>query len=87
MSNEIRNEIENNAVELSADELDTVNGGFGIVIGDAQNASLGTGSNFEQNILQIGQQTVAGPGGAGTTTVIGAANVESNAFQVFDVFQ
>ncbi|EKE97705.1 CTB family bacteriocin [Tolypothrix sp. PCC 7601] len=82
MSNEIKNIA---AIELSEDELDNVAGGFGIVLGDGQNLSLGTGATFQQKILAVGQQTVAGPGGAGTTTLVNAQEIFSNAGQVLTV--
>ncbi|BAY89352.1 MULTISPECIES: CTB family bacteriocin [unclassified Tolypothrix] len=82
MSNEIKNIA---AIELSEDELDNVAGGFGIVLGDGQNLSLGTGATFQQKNLAVGQQTVAGPGGAGTTTLVNAQEIFSNAGQVLTV--
>ncbi|BAY89353.1 MULTISPECIES: CTB family bacteriocin [unclassified Tolypothrix] len=78
MSNEIKNIA---AVELSEDELDNVAGGFGIVLGGGQSLGLVTGSSFEQKNLAVGQQTVAGPGGAGTTTLVNAQDIISSAGQ------
>ncbi|BAY99561.1 hypothetical protein NIES37_35470 [Tolypothrix tenuis PCC 7101] len=78
MSNEIKNIA---AVEMSEDELDNVAGGFGIVLGGGQSLGLVTGSSFEQKNLAVGQQTVAGPGGAGTTTLVNAQDIISSAGQ------
>ncbi|BAY30410.1 hypothetical protein NIES2107_22540 [Nostoc carneum NIES-2107] len=79
MSNEIKNIA---AIELSEDELDNVAGGFGeIVLGGGQSLSLDTGSTFHQKNLAVGQQTVAGPGGAGTTTLVNAQDIFSSAGQ------
>ncbi|QIR39724.1 hypothetical protein HCG51_25450 [Tolypothrix sp. PCC 7910] len=79
MSHEIKNIA---AVELSEDELDNVAGGFGgIVIGGGQNLDLFTNSSFQQKNLAVGQQTIAGPGGAGTTTLVNAQEIFSNAGQ------
>ncbi|MBD2167737.1 hypothetical protein H6G04_25440 [Calothrix membranacea FACHB-236] len=79
MSNEIKNI---SAVELSEDELDNVAGGFGgIAIGGGQNLDLFTNSSFQQKNLAVGQQTIAGPGGAGTTTLVNAQDIFSNAGQ------
>ncbi|EKE97710.1 MULTISPECIES: CTB family bacteriocin [unclassified Tolypothrix] len=78
MSNEIKNIA---AVELSEDELDNVAGGFGIVLGGGQSLGLVTGSSFQQKNLAVGQQTVAGPGGAGTTTLVNAQDIISSAGQ------
>ncbi|BAY30412.1 hypothetical protein NIES2107_22560 [Nostoc carneum NIES-2107] len=82
MSNEVKNIA---AIELSEDELDNVAGGFGIVLGDGQSLSLGTGATFHQKNLAVAQQTFAGPGGAGTTTLINAQEIFSNAGQVLTV--
>ncbi|MDZ7962699.1 MAG: CTB family bacteriocin, partial [Aulosira sp. DedQUE10] len=62
MSHEIKNIV---AVELSEDELDNVAGGFGIILDGGQSLELNTGSSFHQKNLAVGQQTFAGPGGAG----------------------
>ncbi|BAY99562.1 hypothetical protein NIES37_35460 [Tolypothrix tenuis PCC 7101] len=78
MSNEIKNIA---AVEMSEDELDNVAGGFGIVLGGGQNLGLFTDSSFQQKNLAVGQQTVAGPGGAGTTTLVNAQDIISSAGQ------
>ncbi|BAY31083.1 hypothetical protein NIES2107_29370 [Nostoc carneum NIES-2107] len=79
MSHEIKNIA---AVELSEDELDNVAGGFGgIVLGGGQSLGLVTGSTFEQKNLAVGQQTIAGPGGAGTTTLVNAQEIFSSAGQ------
>ncbi|MBD2337153.1 hypothetical protein H6G64_14990 [Calothrix sp. FACHB-156] len=79
MSHEIKNIA---AIELSEDELDNVAGGFGgIVIGGGQNLDLFTNSSFQQKNLAVGQQTIAGPGGAGTTTLVNAQEIFSNAGQ------
>ncbi|QIR39726.1 hypothetical protein HCG51_25460 [Tolypothrix sp. PCC 7910] len=70
------------AIELSEDELDNVAGGFGgIAIGGGQNLDLFTNSSFQQKNLAVGQQTIAGPGGAGTTTLVNAQEIFSNAGQ------
>ncbi|MDZ7958836.1 MAG: CTB family bacteriocin [Aulosira sp. DedQUE10] len=79
MSHEIKNIA---AVELSEDELDNVAGGFGdIFLGGGQTLSLGTNSSFEQKNLTVGQQTIAGPQGAGTTTLVNAQDIFSSAGQ------
>ncbi|OUL20957.1 hypothetical protein BV378_28225 [Nostoc sp. RF31YmG] len=82
MSHEIKNNV---AVELSETELDSVTGGFGIIIGDGQNLGLFTNSTFQQSNLAAGQQTVAGPTGAGTTTLVSAQDIFSNAGQGLSV--
>ncbi|BAY31084.1 hypothetical protein NIES2107_29380 [Nostoc carneum NIES-2107] len=82
MSTEIKNIA---AVELSEDELDNVAGGFGIILGDGQSLSLGTGSTFQQKNLAVGQQTFAGPNGAGTTTLVNAQEIFSDAGQILTV--
>ncbi|OUL20955.1 CTB family bacteriocin [Nostoc sp. 106C] len=82
MSQEIKNIV---AVELSEDELDSVTGGFGIIIGDGQNLALDTNSSFYQSNLAVGQQTFAGPTGAGTTTLVNAQDIFSNAGQGLSV--
>ncbi|MGD1874866.1 MAG: CTB family bacteriocin [Mastigocoleus sp.] len=84
MSEEMKNI---NAVELSTDELDSVAGGFGpIFIAPGQNADSNANSSFDQSILQVSQGTVAGPGGAGTSLVVGAADINSDANNFFNVF-
>ncbi|BAY89351.1 MULTISPECIES: CTB family bacteriocin [unclassified Tolypothrix] len=82
MSHEIKNIV---AVELSEDELDNVAGGFGIILGDGQSLTLGTGATFQQKNLAVAQQTFAGPNGAGTTTLINAQEIFSDAGQVLTV--
>ncbi|MEM7553434.1 MAG: CTB family bacteriocin [Cyanobacteria bacterium P01_A01_bin.84] len=79
-------EMKNTAIELSADELDEVNGGFGIILAPGQEADSFANSNFNQSVLQVGQSTVAGPGGAGTSLVVNAADINSNANNAFNVF-
>jgi hypothetical protein len=66
----MNNEI-NNAIELSLDELDTVAGG-------ATYSSDGF-NNFLQKNLVVGQQTFAGPGGSGTTSVTSLQEVAASA--------
>ena len=78
MSNEIKNQV---AVELSEAELDSVAGGFGISIGEGQNLALDTTSSFKQSNIGVGQQTMAGPNGAGTVTMVNAQDIFSNAGQ------
>ncbi|MDZ7958835.1 MAG: CTB family bacteriocin [Aulosira sp. DedQUE10] len=79
MSHEIKNIV---AVELSEDELDNVAGGFGgIILGGGQNLDLATNSTFQQKNLTVGQQTIAGPNGAGTTTLVNAQDIFSTAGQ------
>ena len=78
MSNEIKN---TNAIELSETELDSVAGGFSISIGEGQNLALDTNSSFQQSNLVVGQQTFAGPTGAGTVTMVNAQDIFSNAGQ------
>ncbi|BAY99246.1 hypothetical protein NIES37_32250 [Tolypothrix tenuis PCC 7101] len=79
MSNEIKNIA---AVELSEDELDNVAGGTGeFILSGGQNLGLFTGASFQQKNLAVGQQTIAGPGGAGTTTLVNAQEIISNSGQ------
>ena len=78
MSNVIKNQV---AVELSETELDSVAGGFSISIGEGQNLALDTNSSLHQKSIGIGQRTNAGPGGAGTVTMVNAQDIFSNAGQ------
>ncbi|BAZ05363.1 CTB family bacteriocin [Calothrix sp. NIES-3974] len=80
-------EINNTAVELSVDELETVAGGFGIIIAPGQGLDLGTNANFQQKDLAVQQQTFAGPGGAGNALVVQAREINSNSGQFLSVFQ
>ncbi|BAY99244.1 hypothetical protein NIES37_32230 [Tolypothrix tenuis PCC 7101] len=83
MSNEIKNIA---AIELSEDELDNVAGGVGeFVLSGGQNLGLFTGASFQQKNLAVGQQTIAGPGGAGTTTLVNAQEIISNSGQILTV--
>ncbi|BAY99245.1 hypothetical protein NIES37_32240 [Tolypothrix tenuis PCC 7101] len=79
MSHKIKNIA---AIELSEDELDNVAGGVGeFVLSGGQNLGLFTGASFQQKNLAVGQQTIAGPGGAGTTTLVNAQEIISNSGQ------
>ncbi|BAY99243.1 hypothetical protein NIES37_32220 [Tolypothrix tenuis PCC 7101] len=83
MSNEIKNIA---AIELSEDELDNVAGGVGeFILSGGQNLGLFTGASFQQKNLAVGQQTIAGPGGAGTTTLVNAQEIISNSGQILTV--
>ncbi|BAZ03664.1 CTB family bacteriocin [Calothrix sp. NIES-3974] len=79
-------EIKNSAVELSIDELETVAGGFGIILAPAQALDLDTDANFQQKDLAVAQQTFAGPGGAGNALVVQAREIKSNSGQSLNLF-
>jgi hypothetical protein len=79
----MNNEI--NAIELSDLELDVVAGGFALSIGEGQNLSLGTHSSFEQNILQVGQETFSGPNGSGTKSLFNVSQIFTEASQNFGI--
>ncbi|WP_235623056.1 CTB family bacteriocin [Tolypothrix sp. PCC 7601] len=73
-------------MELSEDELDNVAGGVGeFVLSGGQNLGLFTGASFQQKNLTVAQQTIAGPGGAGTTTLVNAQEIISNSGQILTV--
>jgi hypothetical protein len=74
MSNEIKNQF---AVELSEDELDTVAGGFGLVLGNGQSLTNDSISEFSQKDLLVTGGTVAGPTGAGNTFGVAAREIYS----------
>lgn len=63
------------SAELSEQDLDTVAGGMSL--------DLGSASQFMQKDVMMGQQTVAGPNGAGTTNLFGSHDVASAASQLF----
>ena len=74
------NEINNNAVELSEQELDMVAGGNGF-------PGFGfSGSDFKQFAIAGGDATFAGPQGAGTQHMIQAQGVESSGFKGLGLF-
>ncbi len=79
-------EIKNTAVELSIDELETVAGGFGIILAPGQALDLDTDANFQQKDLAVAQQTFAGPGGAGNALVVQAREIKSNSGQSLNLF-
>lgn len=62
-------------VELSEDDLDTVAGGMSL--------DMGSASQFFQRDVMMGQQTFAGPNGAGTTNFFASHEVASSASQFF----
>ena len=72
------NEIKNNAIELSEQELDMVAGGsdsfgsFGFGL---------NGSSFEQFALKAGETTFAGPEGTGSQNIVEIQGVSSNTFK------
>ncbi|BAZ39320.1 hypothetical protein NIES4101_52720 [Calothrix sp. NIES-4101] len=74
MSNEIQNQF---AVELSDSELDTVAGGFSLVIGNGQSLTNDSVSKFSQKDLLVSGGTFAGPGGAGNTFGVAAREIYS----------
>ncbi|BAZ39317.1 hypothetical protein NIES4101_52690 [Calothrix sp. NIES-4101] len=74
MSNEITNEF---AVELSDSELDTVAGGFSLVIDNGQTLTNDSVSKFSQKDLLVAGGTFAGPGGAGNTFSVAAREIKS----------
>ncbi|MGF1675879.1 MAG: CTB family bacteriocin [Rivularia sp. (in: cyanobacteria)] len=78
MNNEFNNM---NAVELSDDELDTVNGGLAISFGDIQGFASDASNSFSQKNLAVGQQTFAGPGGSGTASMTSLQEIFSTAGQ------
>ncbi len=75
MSHEIKNIT---AIELSEAELDNVAGG--------QSLDLGTLSTFEHKNVSLGQQTLAGPNGAGTSTLVSIDKTISAAGQYLSIF-
>ncbi len=79
-------EINNTAVELSIDELETVAGGFGIILAPGQGLDLATNANFNQKDLAVKQETFAGPGGAGNALVVQAREIDSNSGQFLSLF-
>jgi hypothetical protein len=72
---------ENNAVELSLDELDTVAGGLAITLGDIGGFASDASNSFSQKNLAVGQQTFAGPGGSYTASVTNLQDIFSDAGQ------
>ena len=87
MSNEIKSsEIKGQfAVELSEDELDTVAGGFSLVLGNGQSLTNDSLSQFQQKTTIVSGGTVAGPGGAGTTFSAGLQDISSLSNQVLGI--
>ncbi len=79
------NEINMNAVELSDDELDTVNGGLAISFGDVQGFASDASNSFSQKNLVVGQQTFAGPGGSFTDSLTHVVDISSTAGQALAV--
>lgn len=67
------------AIELSEDDLDSVAGGFSIDFGSA--------SDFFQRNVTMGQQTFAGPNGAGTTNLLSIEEIASSAQQFMSISQ
>lgn len=67
------------AIELSEDDLDSVSGGFSIDFGSA--------SDFFQRNVTMGQQTFAGPNGAGTTNLLSIEEIASSAQQFMSISQ
>jgi hypothetical protein len=61
--------------ELSGDELDTIAGGMSL--------NMGSASQFFQREVMMGQQTFAGPNGAGTTNFFASRETASAASQFF----
>ncbi|NJL80994.1 MAG: hypothetical protein HC917_23410 [Richelia sp. SM2_1_7] len=70
-----------NAVELSSEELDTVNGGLAISFGDVQGFASDASNSFSQKNLAVGQQTFAGPNGSGTASITNMQKIFSSAGQ------
>ncbi|MGF1675881.1 MAG: CTB family bacteriocin [Rivularia sp. (in: cyanobacteria)] len=70
-----------NAVELSDDELDIVNGGLAISFGDVQGFASDASNSFSQKNLVVGQQTFAGPNGSGTVSMTNVQEIFSSAGQ------
>ncbi len=77
----MNNEINMNAIELSDDELDTVNGGLAISFGDVQGFASDASNSFSQKNLVVGQQTFAGPSGSGTASMTNFQDIFSTAGQ------
>ncbi|NJN09410.1 MAG: hypothetical protein HC836_12220 [Richelia sp. RM2_1_2] len=77
----MNHEINMNAVELSSEELDTVNGGLAISFGDVQGFASDASNTFSQENLTIGQQTFAGPNGSGTASITNMQKIFSSAGQ------
>jgi hypothetical protein len=67
------------SIELSEQALDTIAGGMSL--------DLGSASQFFQQDIMTGQQTVAGPNGAATTNLFGSSEVASAAAQLFQAKQ
>jgi hypothetical protein len=82
MSNEIKNQM---AIELSDSELDTVAGGFSLVLGNGQSLTNDSLSQFQQKTTIVSGGTVAGPGGAGTTFSAGLQDISSLSNQILGV--
>lgn len=69
------------AVELSETELDSVAGGLAVSIGDAKGFAQSAANDFFQKNLMVAQQTVAGPNGSGTASVMNLQEIGSSAGQ------
>ncbi|MGD1874864.1 MAG: CTB family bacteriocin [Mastigocoleus sp.] len=79
-------EMNNMPVELSEDELDDVNGGFGgIALGGGQNLALNAFSNFHQQSVVFNQQTFSGVGGSFTNTFFAAQETYSESSQTLTI--
>ena len=82
MSNEIKNQM---AIELSEDELDTVAGGFSLVLGNGQSLTNDSVSQFQQKTLLVSGGTFSGPGGAGNTFQVAAQEISSSSGQILAI--
>ncbi|BAY61149.1 hypothetical protein NIES22_12100 [Calothrix brevissima NIES-22] len=76
MSDSIKNIA---VVELNEQELDNVNGGLSVAIGDAQGYASKAGNDFFQKELIVAQQTYAGPNGSGTASIASLKEISSSA--------
>ncbi|MEB3217445.1 MAG: CTB family bacteriocin [Nostocales cyanobacterium 94392] len=74
-----------NAVELSDEELDTVNGGLAISFGDVQGFASDASNSFSQKNLAVGQQTFAGPNGSATVSMANVQDIFSSAGQALAI--
>ena len=94
MSNEMNREMiteipamteETEISELSEGQLDEVSGGFGMNFGGFDSFFGSSGSGYSEENFFSGQNTFAGPNGAGTTSVAGYGSKNSFSFQSIDV--
>jgi|GEM_PF-3017379 len=74
-----------NAVELSLEELDTVNGGLAMSFGDVQGFASDASNSFSQKNLTVGQQTFAGPNGSATVSMANVQDIFSSAGQALAI--